>query len=111
MDPFGVYAQFGVVGLIILAVGVLILIVFKIDGRLRMIERSDNERTDYCGHQKDNMKKAFEKIDVLEEKDIEKVGRFKLIESNLTNIGETTSRTESKLDTVIQFYMEAGMKK
>ena len=108
MDPFKVYAQFGVGGLVILAVMVIAGILYRLEGRMKTVERDLGSSKHTCDRRRVDLAKIFDKLEWLEKKDIETDGRFHTIESKLQNIGEGNTRMETKIDKLVDYYIAQG---
>jgi len=108
MDFFAIFAQYGITGLIVAVLIIIIIAGYKLDKRMGPLEvkvKEQDVRCDDCtGRRKEHFSNAFNRIEKLERNDDITDGNFKVIDTKLDYLTDNMKK-------MVDFYMGAGLNK
>ena len=115
LDIFGVYAQFGITGLIIACLGFFAVILFKMNGRIKPMEENLKKYNNTCSTCTENRRQSDKdlvlRIDKLELNRETTNGKLTNIEIKLDNTEKTVEKVDNNVLTIMNHFALKGMDK
>lgn len=115
-EGFEFAISYGLAGILVLAIGIILVLHYRLEKKVSnnghditdLKEGAQGMEDTFIARKKD-MKKIFDKIEVLEKEDVKFEGSFKTVDTKLNGLAENVGDIKRDVKTIVDHFAQKGM--